>query len=380
MSMEDREVSRATWLLAALTLLSGASGLALADEKKAPVKEESSFGSLKGPTAEEVQTQASAWLKETAKKTDAVSQEKFKAIWTSDRPVSDKLAETFVLGSPEAAKILAQARNPEAPAPTEVPALLKDGKVPAFFRANLTLAYAKALTTRRVYEEALEVFQTIKAEDVVDPSALLFHKAVCEHALMLKDKADLTIDRLLVDVSDSPERYRMVAALMHFDMVTWQDKDLGWIARKMENIQRRLDLKRGGKQTQKIQKEVIVRLDEMIKEIENKRKSPPPPPPGSPPGSGGDNDGQCPSGGPPGPDAPGTQPQSSSPQRDTQGGTTTGKGEVESKKVKELAEVWGKLPEKERVKMLLELTRSMPAKDRAVIESYFKELQKKASK
>jgi hypothetical protein len=65
----------------------------------------------------------------------------------------------------------------------------------------------------------------------------------------------------------------MVAALMHFDMVTWQDKDLGWIARKMDNIQRRLDLKRGGKQTQKIQKEVLVRLDEMIKELENRQKS-----------------------------------------------------------------------------------------------------------
>ena len=64
----------------------------------------------------------------------------------------------------------------------------------------------------------------------------------------------------------------MVAALMHFDMLTWQEKDLGWIARKMDNIQRRLDLKRGGKQTQKLQKEVLVRLDEMIKEIENQQK------------------------------------------------------------------------------------------------------------
>jgi hypothetical protein len=64
-----------------------------------------------------------------------------------------------------------------------------------------------------------------------------------------------------------------VAALMSFDMLTWQDKDLGWIARKMDNIQRRLDLKRGGKQTQKMQKEVLVRLDEMIKELENKQKN-----------------------------------------------------------------------------------------------------------
>jgi predicted secreted Zn-dependent protease len=74
------------------------------------------------------------------------------------------------------------------------------------------------------------------------------------------------------DVADAPERYRMVAVLMLYDMLTWKDKDLGWIARKMDNIERRLDLARGGPQTQKIQKEVVARLDEIIKELENKKK------------------------------------------------------------------------------------------------------------
>jgi hypothetical protein len=48
--------------------------------------------------------------------------------------------------------------------------------------------------------------------------------------------------------------------------------------------------------------------------------------------------------------------------------------------VKEIAEVWGKLPEKERAKALVELTRGMPARDRAVIEAYFKELARRSSK
>jgi hypothetical protein len=204
----------------------------------------------------------------------------------------------------------------------------------------------------------------------VDPSVYYFHKAVCEYELMLKDQADNSIDRLLVDVTDAPERYRMVAALMHLDMLTWQEKDLGWIARKMDNIQRRLDLKRGGKHTQKMQKEVLVRLDELIKEIENKQKN----------GSGsGQNDGNCPPGQQPGQDAPGTD-KSSNPQKDTQGGTANGTGQVDQKKVKEIAEVWGKLPEKERARALVELTRGMPARDRAVIEAYFRELAKKSSK
>src|SRR6185437_8727993 len=230
----------------------------------------------------------------------------------------------------------------------------------AFYRNNLALAYARALTTRKVYEEALDSFTLVKPEDVVDPAAYFFHKAVCEHALMLKDNADGSIDRLLVDVTDAPERYRMVAALMHFDMLTWQDKDLGWIARKMDNIQRRLDLKRGGKNTQKQQKEVLVRLDEMIKEIENKKKSS---------GSSGENGGSCPSGGQQGPDGQGTD-RSNGPANDTIPSSANGTGQVDTKKVKEIAEVWGKLPEKERARALVELTRNLPARDRAVIEAY----------
>ena len=41
-----------------------------------------------------------------------------------------------------------------------------------------------------------------------------------------------------------------------------------------------------------------------------------------------------------------------------------------------MAEVWGKLPEKDRVKALQELTRDMPPRYREVIEKYFKELSK----
>jgi hypothetical protein len=61
------------------------------------------------------------------------------------------------------------------------------------------------------------------------------------------------------------------------------------------------------------------------------------------------------------------------------GGTAKGTGNVDSKKVKEIADVWGKLPEKERAKAMLELTRGLPAKDRAVIEEYFRKLQQTSS-
>jgi phosphoribosyl-ATP pyrophosphohydrolase len=253
-----------------IAVLAACVSLGLADTATKPTKESSSFGVLKAVDAAEAQRQAEAWLKGV--KSDEATMASFKKIWESDRSVLDKVASTLALGDPEAAKLLAEAKDPESAAPVEVPSVLTDKKKSDFFRSNLALAYAKALTSRKVYEEALEVFLAVKADDVVEPSVFYFHKAVCEYELMLKDKADTSIDKLIADVPDSPERYLRVAALMHFDMLAWQEKDLGWVARKMDNIQRRLELKRGGKQTQRMQKEVLVRLDEMIKELENKQK------------------------------------------------------------------------------------------------------------
>jgi hypothetical protein len=246
-------------------------GQATADEAKKVPKNVAAFGTLRATAPDVARSQAEEWLK-SAGKTDAATQKAFADLWAGDRNVLEKVTETLCQGSPDARKLLDEARDSNSAAPTEVPALVQDRKLPAFFRANLALAYGKALSNRRVYEEALEVLNTIKPEQVVDPATLLFHKAVAEHALMKAREANVTVAQLLDDVADAPERYKMVAALMVFDMMTWKDKDLGSIARKMDNIERRLDLSRGGPKTQKLQKEVVARLDELIKEMENQSK------------------------------------------------------------------------------------------------------------
>src|SRR5207302_11257946 len=105
------------------------------------------------------------------------------------------------------------ARDPAAPAPIKVPEILKDTKASLFFRANLTLAYARALSNRRVHEETLDVLKTVRPEQVVDPAAYLFHRSVAEHALLNKTEATQTISRLLDDCISSPERYKTVSAL-----------------------------------------------------------------------------------------------------------------------------------------------------------------------
>jgi len=336
-------------------------------------KDDSSFGLIRPIETTEAKKEAEAWLKSVGK-TDAGAQAKFKAIWEADKTLLEKVTETICLGDADAAKLMASARETGAPAPTEVPHLLVDSKKPAFFRSNLTLAYGRALVQRKVYEEALEALLTVKADEVCDPASYLFHRAVCEYAMMLRTKADTSIDRLLGDVDGAPDRFRQVASHMYHDMLTWQEKDLGWIARKMDNIQRRLELQRGGKNTQKMQKEVLVRLDEMIKKLENDQKN-------QQNGQGGENDGNCPPGseGKQG-DGNNTNPNPSSPMQDTKGNQASGSGNVDKKQYKEVADVWGKLPEKERERIREELRQKMSATDRAMLEAYIREMQNRANK
>jgi hypothetical protein len=331
-------------------------GSAWAQASKKASKEPVSFGALRTAAADEAQAQALVWLKSTGK-SDPATVKAFDAIWAQgERPVMDRVTDTLVLGDADAARLIQEARAPSSPPPLVTPALLKDAHRPVFYRANLALAYGKALSRRRVYEEALEALRLVKAEEVVDPSAYLFYRAVAEHSLMLKDDATRSVIRLLDDVSEVPDRYKMVAVLIAFDMGSWQEKDLGAIARKMDNIERRLELARGGPKTQKIQKEVVARLDEMIKALENQCK-------------GNCNGGACPNGG-----QPGNSNKPSSPQLDSYGGKNTGPGNVDPKQLERIAQAWGTLPPKERAEAMQTLTRDMPAKYREVIENYFKKL------
>src|SRR5262249_30568286 len=155
--------------------------------------------------------------------------------WRSDRSLVDKLAHTLALGDPEAARLLGEAAAAADRPPAGGAPFLKDRSRPPFVRANLALAYAKALAEARVYEEALEAFLAISPEGVADPAAYFFFRAVCEYSLMLQPEAERSLARLLGDVPGAADRYLTVAALMHHEMQTWRDKDLDWVARKMDN-------------------------------------------------------------------------------------------------------------------------------------------------
>ncbi len=331
-------------------------------------KKEVSFGALETMSVEAAQTQAVSWLRSIGKN-DADTMARFEAIWKQpDHTILDLVAETLALGDAGAAQLLAEARNTNLSAPTKVPEILKDTKNSVFFRANLGLIYARTLANRRIHEESLDVLKNFRPEQVVDPMAYLFYRSINEHSLLRKPEATQTIIRLLEDGIGSPERYKTVSALMLLDMQTWKDKDLGSIARKMENIERRLDLARGGPQTQKLQKEVVARLDELIKELENKAKN-----------NGASNGGNCPDGSQPG-NQPGNGNNPNAPMPDSTLPPAGGSGRVDTVKMKKLVAEWGRMPPREQARALQDLTQGMSARHREAIENYFRNLAQASTK
>ena len=365
-----------TWIAVLLFFI--AANVSAAQDKRA------TFGALESTSPEAAKAKLAAWLKEVGKADPATAQ-KLDAIWKEEqRSVLDRAADSFALGDAVAANVIKEARDPQAPAPVVLPAVFKNEKVSAFYRANLGLIYARALINRRVYEEALDTLKLFGADQTVDPAAFLFLRAACEHAMRQKSEATKSIGRLLEEgASTSPDRYKTVATLMLLDMHTWKDKDLGDIAGKMSNIERRLDIARGGPETQRQQREVLNRLDEIIKKLENqnkKKKSDGPPMPGDgPPGGGQPGDDQCPDGGSkPGSGPPQGLPTPSQPATDSQNPTAQSTGNLDQVKFKRLVDRWGSMLPAEQKRALQEITQGMAPRYREAIENYFRNLNNPA--
>ncbi|MBX9580774.1 MAG: hypothetical protein K2X87_10745 [Gemmataceae bacterium] len=348
-----------TFLAAAAFAVASAGPAAAAETAKKPAY---GFSALKALPAADAKAKAEAWLKAAGKYDPAA----FDRVWAAEgRPVIDRVADTLALGHADAAALVRTARQADAAPAAEVPAVLKDAKQDPFFRANLALVFAKGNAGKKAYEESLEALNAVAPEQVVDPAGYLFYKAVAEHATMKREAASATITRLLDDVSDTPDRYKMVATLMFFDMLNWSPdpKDLANIERLMDNSGRRLDLARPGEKTQDIQKRIVFRLDELIKEMENQCKG------------GQCNGGQCPNGGKPG-TKPGSTTNPSNPAQDSVVMGGAGAGKVDDKKLREVAEQWGALPAAKRAAVVEEITRDLPAKYKPMIDEYFKALNR----
>lgn len=213
---------------------------------------------------------------------------------------------------------------------------------------NVRYFLARHLTLLTAYDDALEIFDTIDMKSIVDPAGCLFHRAVCEHHLLMKKPGLKTISTLLNQTQDVPTRYRKLAELMETDLQGVEEKTLGEVARQMKDVERRLSLNQTDDAVQEVENKIIATLDELIKKLEDQQNQ------SSSSGGGGGGSGANGQGG-------GYQ------------GAVPVPGATE-KREQAQKDHWGDLPPKAREEAKNMLDQQFPSHYRQAVEEYLKKL------
>jgi len=212
-------------------------------------------------------------------------------------------------------------------------------------RNNLRLLYGRWLAGERLYDEAGEQLEGLTVDDVVDPAALLFYQAVVHHRMLDQAQGLEAIEKLLRGPERTPRRYVSIAGLMQVDLENLEDESLDHIARRMQDIQRRLNLGRAGEKTREVEDGVIASLDKLIEEMEKQQQ-----------GGGGGGTASL---------------QPSAPAQESRIMAGKGPGEVDPKAIGSESG-WGDLPPKQREAALQQISQQFPSHYRAAIEQYFR--------
>lgn len=225
--------------------------------------------------------------------------------------------------------------------------LLEESETDSFYSSNLLAYVGTFLTQAEFFDEGLAHFEKVDAGKLVDPASFFFHKAVCEHRLLKAKEGLATLSLLLDNTSDVPVRYSTVAELMKTDLEKLKEKSLDEVSRMMSDVERRLKLGRGGARVQKTEEEIVARLDELIKKLEQQQQN-----------------SQSQSGS-------GQSPAEPLPDSIIKGSTAP--GEVDEREIGKKAG-WGALPPKQQTKARNLIDRELPPHYRNAIEQYLRKL------
>ncbi|MCD4727997.1 MAG: hypothetical protein K8R46_10065 [Pirellulales bacterium] len=297
--------------------------------------------------AEQIKALALACLE--TPKADAAVRSRVEAVWR-DLPATAteddllvRLAMTYALLDRNAAKLVELCSQPRGQLVLPSQDWLRTAAAPPLLVNNLRLLYARWLIDEALYDEALEQLSGLEPVEVAAPAALLFYQSIVHHALLNKDSGLKSIGELLQGAESSPRRYVVLARLMQEDLKGLQDDTLDHIARRMDDVRRRLDLGRAGKKVRKRQDGIIESLDKLIKKLEEQQQQM----------------------------SSTLQPGSPMPDSKLAGGK--GPGKVDRKNIGSESG-WGNLPPKKREEAMQQIGRDFPSHYRDVIEQYFRRL------
>ncbi len=285
------------------------------------------------------------------------SQAQARALWptTELRPLGgtallSRVAETFSLANSQA-RALFEACNLEhlGSIPPDA-SWLDDHALSNTLRHNLRLYYARWLAQQGFYDEVILALEGLKPSDVVDPAGLLFYRLVAYHQLVQPEKSRVALVQLLEQEAALPRRYQQVAKLIQRDIAGLEDESLDHIARRMNDVHRRLEFGRAGKQVQMVENGVVESLDKIIKKLEEQQQQSS--------GTGG-------------------SAQSSRPMEDSRLPSLKAPMKVHQRDIGSQSG-WGALPDKERKQAMQQIGREFPAHYRELIQEYFRDLAESA--
>lgn len=299
---------------------------------------------VESPSAEVIHGHCLGWIKENASKEQLDSwQQLIAEKYLAEHPL-ELIIKTISIPDEQTRAIAI--KLPTMPAHA-IPSALEKYQPrmnDLWMESNLRLWLGRELSQRQLYEEALQQLVQVDPMDAVDPAVYFFHRAVCEHHLLLKADALDSLNSLLSGCKPLPSRYRMVGELMKQDIAKLEEKSLDGISRKMTDVKRRLDLGRAGEKVQKIEREIVESLDELIKKLEEQAGA-----------AGGAGSGS------------GNQPNSAAKDSSVKGSTAP--GTVDDKDLGR-KDGWGKLPPKDQAKAKQILGTLFPPHYRRAIEAY----------
>jgi hypothetical protein len=312
------------------------------------------------PAAEAVREQVFDWLK-TAEVDDQVRAQA-EALWESaavdgQAHLLDLVCGTFALVDPQARELVAACSRPREGIAQPESAWLADDKRPAFVRQNLRLLLARWQVSEALYDEAHEQLHGLEPGDVVDPGALLFYHAVVHHRMLAREVGLEAIARLLENEDAIPRRYASLARLMQADLEGLKEDSLDHIARRMDDIRRRLDLGRAGPKVREVEDGVIASLDKLIDQIEQQQQQ-------AAAAAAAQGRGQ-------------QMPMQPLP--DSRPMSGKGEGKVANKPLGTEGG-WGDLPPRQREEALQQIGQEFPAHFRDMIEQYFRKLATESEK
>lgn len=304
------------------------------------------------PAAEETKAELFGWL--TDQSADEKLLQKAEQMWQEAVSPGPASAETILLVTAKiaarhdsrAAELVELCDRPLMELPLPEIEIVQDDALPEVVRNNLRLLYGRWLASERLYDEANEQLSDLSVEDVVDPASLLFYQAVVHHRMLNQAQGLEAIEALLRGPSTTPRRYVTIAGLMQVDLENLEDESLDHISRRMQDIQRRLDLGRAGDKTQAVENGVIASLDKLIEEMEKQQQG----------GGGGGGSAAL---------------QPSAPLQESRIMAGKGPGDVDPKPIGSESG-WGDLPPKEREAALQQISQQFPSHYRAAIEQYFR--------